>query len=92
MTITEQIAVADECLQLWQILMDIGLPERQQFLMWSGNYPAELVTRGINRAAAKARKMRDVGQPMSTDDAVRYASSVMKNERLGIRKHDRRTH
>jgi hypothetical protein len=88
MTVQQQITSAVQFAEFWKLLMpEVAMPERQQFLMWAGTYNEELVSRGITRAAAKFRKMKGTDTPMSADDAIRYASSVMKNESLGRRAH-----
>ena len=88
MTVQQQMTTAEQFTELWKALLpDCAMPTRQQFLIWAGTYSDDLVSRGINRAAAKVRKMRDTS-PMSTDDAIRYATSVMKNEFLGILRHE----
>jgi hypothetical protein len=88
MTATEQMQAAEEYKVLWQGLMpDEQAPDTDQFLLWAGQHQNEIVVRGINRAAAKTRKLRDTPQPMSRYDAMKYAASVMKNESLGIRRH-----
>lgn len=87
MTVSEQVQAANQYAELWRLMMpDMGPPGADQFLLWAGRYSDDLVSRGINRAAGKYRKMRD-SQPMTLDDAIRYASSVMKNESLGLRRH-----
>src|ERR1700684_960112 len=87
-TIDEQMVAAEKYEELWDAMMpDADSPEEDQFLLWAGSYSEELVSRGINRVARKYRKMRDTSEPMSLNDMVRYASSVMKNEGLGIRHH-----
>ena len=86
--VQQQMTSADQFGGFWKLLMpDSAVPGRQQFLIWAGTYSEELVTRGINRAAAKFRKMKCTETPMSLEDAVRYASSVMKNELLERRAH-----
>lgn len=88
MTVTEQMAAADQYQKLWQALMpDKPAPDMDQFLLWAGRHQSEIVVRGINRAAAKTRKLRDTPTPMTRFDAMKYAASVMKNESLGIRRH-----
>lgn len=89
MTVAEQMAAANQYAELWSALMPhAAAPGIDQFVFWAGRYDDDLVSRGINRAAGKLRKMRDTQQPMTLDDAVRYASSVMKNELLGIQRHE----
>jgi hypothetical protein len=72
------------------LMPDLGTPEMNTFMLWAGRYTEELVVRGLNRAAGKLRRMKSMSQPMTLDDAVRYAASVMKNESLGVRRHDQR--
>jgi hypothetical protein len=87
MTVTQQLSAAKEYAQLWDVLMPyLPSPEESQFAMWAGLHTPELVSQGINRAARKSRRMLDTDSPMSTEDATKYASSVMKNELLGHRK------
>jgi hypothetical protein len=87
-TIDDQMVAAEQYEALWVGLMpDDDAPDEDQFLLWAGQYSEELVARGINRVARKYRKLRDTSEPMSVNDAIRYASSVMKNEALGIRQH-----
>jgi hypothetical protein len=89
MTAQKQIEAASSFAQLWQeLLPNQELPTRQQFLMWAGIYTDEQISRGITRAAAKSRRMDASGTPMSADDCARYATSVMKNELLGIQRHE----
>jgi hypothetical protein len=91
MTVSEQMNAANQYASLWKSLMpDFGLPGIDQFTFWAGRYSDDLVSRGINRAAGKFRKLRNTPEYMSLEDAVKYASSVMKNEALGIRRHDQR--
>ena len=86
MTVQEQMQTAEQFAELRKALMpDFAVPDRQQFLLWTGTYNEDLVSRGINRAACKRRKMRDTGTPMTVDEAIKYASSVMRNETLGRR-------
>jgi hypothetical protein len=87
MTVTQQLSAAKEYAQLWSVLMPyLRPPEESQFAMWAGLHSPELISQGINRAARKSRKMLDTDSPMSTEDAAKYASSVMTNELLGHRK------
>lgn len=88
MTVTEQMSAANQYVALWSGLMpDCELPDTSQFIFWAGRYSDDIVSRGINRAAGKRRKMRDTDRPMTLVDAITYASSVMKNESLGIKRH-----
>jgi hypothetical protein len=88
MTASEQMIAANQYEQLWTSLMPgFAPPGMEQFVFWAGRYIDDLVCRGINRAAGKRRKMRDTPHPMTLDGAVMYASSVMKNEWLGLRRH-----
>ena len=87
MTVTEQMTKAPEYAELWRTLMpDCDEPGVDQFGLWAGQYPEHIIVRGVNRAAAKRRKLRDTSRPMTAQEAVRYASSVMKHESLGIRR------
>ena len=89
MIVQQQIKTATEFAGLWTALMpDLEPPDTNQFLLWVGSYSDELVGKGITRAACKARKLSGTETPMSAFDAMRYAASVMKNEFLGIRRHD----
>jgi hypothetical protein len=89
MTVLQQMTSAEQFTELWRVLMpDLEPPDLQQFLLWVGTHSDELVSRGINRAGAKARKLRGTVGAMSGHDAVRYAASVMKNESLGIQRHE----
>jgi len=87
MTVTQQLSAAKEYAQLWSVLMPyLDAPPESQFAMWAGLHTSELVVLGLNRAARKSRRMLDAGLPMATEDAAKYASSVMKNELLGHHK------
>lgn len=86
MTIQEQMTAAAEFAELWQALMPgTPPPRKEQFVLWAGNYTVTQVTRGINGAARKLRAMRNISQPMASDDVARYASSIMRNESMGVR-------
>ena len=88
MTVVQQLEAAAQFEKLWAALMpELNPPGSDQFAIWTGNYPHELVSRGINRAAGKFRKMRQSEIPLTREAATRYASSVMRNEALGIRAH-----
>ena len=88
MTVQQQMTAAGSFSELWKALLpDHEVPAAPQFLLWAGIYSDDLVSRGITRAAAKSRRMREAGSPMTAADAVRYAASVMKNELLGIQRH-----
>lgn len=90
MTVQHQFIVAEQFVELWRAVMPhLEPPELQQFLLWAGTYSDELVSRGINRAGAKARKLLGTTTPMTAFDATRYAASVMRNELLGVRRHGR---
>jgi hypothetical protein len=87
-TIAEQLNAAEQYRALWAALMPyLEEPATDQFLLWAGQHSEELVARGVNRAARKYRKLRDTKEPMTSADAVKYASSVMKNESIGKRAH-----
>jgi hypothetical protein len=90
MTIAEQTVAAHRYAGLWRALMpDIETPGDDQFMMWAGNYKESQITRGINGAARKFRAMRNISQPMTADDVARYATSIMRNEAMGVRRFDR---
>jgi hypothetical protein len=93
MTIQQQIETAERFAALWRLLMpELPAPDREQFLVWAGVYEEALVSRGINRAGAKVRKLRASATPMTSNDAERYANSVMRNEAMGIRRHEVKEH
>jgi hypothetical protein len=86
MNVSEQMNLANKYGELWEALFpDWGKPERDRLLLWAGAYTEQQVVTGINRAARKARTLKDTASPMSSTDALRYASSVMKNEKCGFR-------
>jgi hypothetical protein len=88
MRVQEQMTMASSFAELWKALLpQYKVPAAQQFLLWAGTYPEELVSRGISRAAAKSQRMQESGKSMAAEEAIRYAASVMKNELLGIRRH-----
>lgn len=87
MNVNHQLRLATNYGALWQQLMpEMDAPGRDQLLLWAGTHPEDRVVHGINRAARKSRKLRDTASPMSLIDAVRYASSVMRNEKCGYRR------
>jgi hypothetical protein len=87
MTVKEQLSAAHEFAELWTALIpDLAVPPTDTFVRWAGAYSPELVSLGINRAGRKYRKLRESGTPMNSEDTERYASSVMKNEKLGLHK------
>ena len=87
MNVTRQLKTALKLRNLWSQLMNtsIGTPDQQQFLIWSGAYLEHQVVHGINRAARKYLMLKDTSTPMTLEQAIQYASSVMKNEKLGHR-------
>lgn len=88
MTVQQQMTKAEQFEQLWQALMpDIAPPDRQQFLLWAGAYSDDQVSRGITRAGIKVRKSRGTPGVMTANEAARYATSVMRNEMMGIQRH-----
>lgn len=83
MNVTRQQKLSSKLSGLWhQLMPEIGTPEQQQFLIWSGAYLEHQVVHGMNRAARKALKLKDTSTPMTLEQAIQYASSVMKNEKL----------
>jgi hypothetical protein len=86
-TVKEQLSAAREYAELWAALMpDLAAPPTDTFVRWAGAYTSDLVSLGINRAGRKYRKLKETTTPMTTEDTERYASSVMKNESLGLHK------
>lgn len=89
MTINQQISAAHEYAALWSALMPgVEQPGADQFLLWAGNYSQNQVTRGINGAARKFRAVRNASRQMTADDVARYATSIMRNEAMGVRRFD----
>lgn len=85
MTVKEQLSAAREYAELWTALIpDLAAPPTDTFVRWAGAYAPDLVSLGINRAGRKYRKLKDTVTPMTAEDAEKYASSVMKNESLGL--------
>jgi hypothetical protein len=62
-----------ELIELWTKVIGTP-PSEQQFVIWLESHPAEVVRRGILKAATKNLQM---GGTMSQDHAVRFASKVM---------------
>lgn len=90
MTIAQQMAAAHQYAELWRALMPgVEQPGTDQFLLWAGNYRDREITRGINGAARKFRAMRNISHCMTADDVARYATSIMRNEAMGVRRFDR---
>jgi hypothetical protein len=85
MTFQEQNRLAGECAELWRTIMpDVPTPDKSQILIWIGMFPESAVLRGINRAGAKVLRMKQTHAVMSTNDAHRYASAVMRSEAQGV--------
>lgn len=86
LSISEQLELATNLGTFWhQLMPDLGTPDREQLLLWAGSYTEKNAVYSINRAARKVLKLRDTDAPMTLTDAIKYASSVMKNEKCGIR-------
>jgi hypothetical protein len=86
MNVLRQMNLAKVYGELWDALFpSLGKLEFDQLALWAGTYTEKQVVTGMNRAARKARKLRDTATPMSLPDVIRYASSVMKNEKCGFR-------
>ena len=62
-----------ELKSLWERTLGTP-PSEQQFVIWAESHPADIVRRGILKAAAKNQTM---GGAMSDDHKVRFASKVM---------------
>lgn len=91
-SIEQQLLTAEKCSQLWALLMPTLIPPDQaQFLVWAGMYEEPTVVRALSRAAAKVRRTQGTTSPMTDIDAVRYASSVMRHETMGVRQVPART-
>lgn len=85
MTFAEQNQLSDSLMELWKtILPECAPPDKAQFLLWTGVFPEPAVLRGINRACAKFRHMKNTGKAMTAHDAYRYANSVMRREAEGL--------
>ncbi len=79
--IQEQKTATEAAQELWTLVLpDVEPPGAHQFFLWTDRFLPEVVTRGIVRAAAKYKKMSRTLTPMTSEDAHRYASSVMKHE------------
>jgi hypothetical protein len=91
MTIIErQATAAYQYADYWRALMpDVEEPGEDTFLMWAGCYTEKQVSRGISGAARKLRAMRTVRQPMTANDVLSYAASIMRNEAMGVRRFGR---
>jgi hypothetical protein len=86
MNVLQQLKLATSLSGLWhQLMPEIGIPERKQFLLWAGLYKESEAVQGMNRAAKKHMKLQNTSHPMTLDEAVSYAASVMENEKLGRR-------
>jgi hypothetical protein len=62
-----------ELIELWKKVLGVP-PSEQEFIIWLESHPADVVRRGILKAATKNMQM---GGTMSQDHAVRFASKVM---------------
>lgn len=93
MTISEMKSSASRYAEFWQALMpDVLPPSGDQFLLWAGNYTEDEVSCGISGAARKLRAVRNLSQTMTSDDVARYASSIMRNEQMGVRRFNKTHH
>lgn len=64
-------------IELWQSLMpNIEPPPRAQFLKWAAIHGDNAVTYAIGRVSRKSAKVA-----MTTEDASRYCSAVLRDER-----------
>jgi hypothetical protein len=79
MTLEAQQALAQSARELWMgLLPDMQAPQFSTFLLWA-TFDSEILTRAINRTAAKFRRMQRVGTPMTDLDCAKYCSSVCRN-------------
>jgi hypothetical protein len=62
-----------ELIELWAKVLGTP-PSDQQFVIWLESHDADVVRRGILKAATKHLQM---GGTMSQDHAIRFASKVM---------------
>lgn len=81
------LSAAQQYAQLWRMLMpSVDTPEHSQFVTWAGIHREGVIARALSRTAAKTRRMRDAGTPMTAGDALRYSASVMRHETEGNRR------
>jgi hypothetical protein len=82
-TIQGQRQLAEMAKELWTIMLpNVTAPELYTFLRWA-NFDSEILSRAINRTAAKYRRMQSTPTPMSAEDCARYCSSVCRNVATG---------
>jgi len=78
-TVPEQRQVAETAKELWNLMLpDVNSPELYTFLLWA-TFGSEILSRAINRTAAKYRRMQSTPTPMNAEDCARYCSSVCRN-------------
>lgn len=76
----EQLDTAEQVRAFWAALLpDTEAPPLSTCLIWSRYSPAVL-ERGIVRAARKFAKMKNAATPMTSEDAARYCSAVLRDE------------
>jgi hypothetical protein len=80
-TIEQELDKLESLRRYWTLLLDgIEPPSPVRLMLWQSLYPESVIQHGIKRASAKRFKTLSEGKPMSSDDAQRYASSVMRRE------------
>jgi hypothetical protein len=76
----EQLDAAAELQSFWKaVLPETEVPPLSTFLLWN-RYSQEVLERGIVRAARKFAKMKATATPMTSEDAARYCSAVLRDE------------
>jgi hypothetical protein len=63
-----------ELIELWRKTLTGDSPPEQQFAVWLATYDPDVVRRGILKTASKDLS---IGQTMTLDHKIRFASKVM---------------
>lgn len=80
-TIEQELTKLESLNRYWKLLLSgIEPPSPERLMLWQSLYPESVIQRGIKRASAKQFKSLGEGNPMSSDDVQRYATSVMRRE------------
>jgi len=80
-TIEQELNKLESLHRYWKLLLSgIEPPSPERLMLWQSLYPESVIQHGIKRASAKQFKSRSEGNPMSSDDVQRYATSVMRRE------------
>jgi hypothetical protein len=89
MNISERLSLIEDLARVWDAAIPgIPLPPTNVFASWVLTYDEAEVVYAIGKVSKKARRMQLDGTAMNTEDVVRYAASIMRNEKLGVRKFD----